>query len=189
MPSAASAMLWPRSPVRHPGSAVPVSEIAVWLRERVPADTDLDRPTMAELARRAGREQMRSGGRTSATTPRRASTSSSTATRTSTSGSSAGSTARAPATTTTTARRAPCACARARCYEDWFRVEEDGWVRERTTEHEAGGSFDFDAADIHGVRHPGERVRRRRPRSTSTRRRSGGWGTTSPALAGCAAWG
>jgi predicted metal-dependent enzyme (double-stranded beta helix superfamily) len=40
-------------------------------------------------------------------------------------------------------------------FEDWFRVEEDGWVRERTTEHGAGGSFDFDAADIHGVRHPG----------------------------------
>jgi len=39
--------------------------------------------------------------------------------------------------------------------EDWFRVEEDGWVRERTTEHGAGGRFDFDAADIHGVRHPG----------------------------------
>ncbi len=40
-------------------------------------------------------------------------------------------------------------------YEDWFRVEEDGWVRERTTVHTAGGTFDFDAADIHGVRHPG----------------------------------
>jgi predicted metal-dependent enzyme (double-stranded beta helix superfamily) len=40
--------------------------------------------------------------------------------------------------------------------EDWFRVEEDGWVRERTTEHPAGGHFDFDAADIHGVRHPGD---------------------------------
>ena len=40
-------------------------------------------------------------------------------------------------------------------YEDWFRVEEDGWVRERTTEHGAGGRFDFDASDIHGVRHPG----------------------------------
>lgn len=39
--------------------------------------------------------------------------------------------------------------------EDWFRVEEDGWVREHTTTHEAGGGFDFDAADIHGVRHPG----------------------------------
>jgi len=38
--------------------------------------------------------------------------------------------------------------------EDWFRVEEDGWVREHTTIHEAGGRFDFDAADIHGVRHP-----------------------------------
>lgn len=40
--------------------------------------------------------------------------------------------------------------------EDWFRIEEDGWVREHTTVHEAGGGFDFDAADIHGVRHPGE---------------------------------
>jgi predicted metal-dependent enzyme (double-stranded beta helix superfamily) len=40
-------------------------------------------------------------------------------------------------------------------YEDWFRIEEDGWVREHTTVHDAGGSFDFDAADIHGVRHPG----------------------------------
>lgn len=39
--------------------------------------------------------------------------------------------------------------------EDWFRVDEDGWIREKTTVHEAGGSFDFDAADIHGVRHPG----------------------------------
>jgi predicted metal-dependent enzyme (double-stranded beta helix superfamily) len=40
-------------------------------------------------------------------------------------------------------------------YEDYFRVEEDGWVREKTTVHEAGGTFDFDASDIHGVRHPG----------------------------------
>jgi hypothetical protein len=39
--------------------------------------------------------------------------------------------------------------------EDWFRVEEDGWVRERTREHGAGEQFDFDASDIHGVRHPG----------------------------------
>ena len=39
--------------------------------------------------------------------------------------------------------------------EDWFRVEEDGWVREHTTVHESGGRFDFDASDIHGVRHPG----------------------------------
>lgn len=39
--------------------------------------------------------------------------------------------------------------------EDWFRVEEDGWVRERTTTHQAGHGFDFDAGDIHGVRHPG----------------------------------
>jgi len=49
---------------------------------------------------------------------------------------------------------AVCVCEGTLC-EDWFRVEEDGWVRERTTVHEAGGTFDFDAADIHGVRHPG----------------------------------
>jgi hypothetical protein len=49
---------------------------------------------------------------------------------------------------------AVCVC-EGTLHEDWFRVEEDGWVRERTTVHEAGGSFDFDAADIHGVRHPG----------------------------------
>lgn len=39
--------------------------------------------------------------------------------------------------------------------EDFFRVEEDGWIRERTNVHDSGGHFTFDAADIHGVRHPG----------------------------------
>jgi predicted metal-dependent enzyme (double-stranded beta helix superfamily) len=39
--------------------------------------------------------------------------------------------------------------------EDWFRVEEDGWVREQTREHVPGAGFDFDASDIHGVRHSG----------------------------------
>jgi len=39
--------------------------------------------------------------------------------------------------------------------EDWFRVEEDGWVREHTRQHQTGEGFDLDAADIHGVRHPG----------------------------------
>ena len=36
--------------------------------------------------------------------------------------------------------------------EDHFHRDEDGWIRERTRRHEAGGSFDFDAAYIHGVR-------------------------------------
>ena len=49
---------------------------------------------------------------------------------------------------------AVCVC-EGTLFEDWFRIEEDGWVREQTTEHGAGGRFDFDAADIHGVRHPG----------------------------------
>ena len=34
--------------------------------------------------------------------------------------------------------------------------ERELLVREHTTVHEAGGRFDFDASDIHGVRHPGQ---------------------------------
>ena len=36
--------------------------------------------------------------------------------------------------------------------EDHFHRDDDGWIRERTRRHSAGGSFDFDAAYIHGVR-------------------------------------
>ncbi len=36
--------------------------------------------------------------------------------------------------------------------EDYFHRDDDGWIREQTREHAAGGSFDFDAAYIHGVR-------------------------------------
>jgi hypothetical protein len=39
--------------------------------------------------------------------------------------------------------------------EDFFQREADGWIREHTNVHEAGGHFHFDAADIHGVRHGG----------------------------------
>jgi hypothetical protein len=38
-------------------------------------------------------------------------------------------------------------------YEDYFRRDEDGWIREQTKRHDAGGQFDFDATYIHGVRH------------------------------------
>jgi hypothetical protein len=38
-------------------------------------------------------------------------------------------------------------------FEDYFHRDEDGWIRERTNRHEAGGTFDFDATYIHGVRH------------------------------------
>ena len=38
-------------------------------------------------------------------------------------------------------------------YEDFFHRDEDGWIRERTNRHVAGGQFDFDATYIHGVRH------------------------------------
>jgi hypothetical protein len=37
--------------------------------------------------------------------------------------------------------------------EDWFHVEED--VVRDTRRSTPRGRFDFDAADIHGVRHPG----------------------------------
>jgi predicted metal-dependent enzyme (double-stranded beta helix superfamily) len=39
--------------------------------------------------------------------------------------------------------------------EDYFQRAEDGWIREQTNIHTTGGHFHFDAADIHGVRHPG----------------------------------
>ncbi len=38
-------------------------------------------------------------------------------------------------------------------HEDYFQRDPDGWIREKTNTYEAGGHFDFDAADIHGVRH------------------------------------
>jgi predicted metal-dependent enzyme (double-stranded beta helix superfamily) len=40
------------------------------------------------------------------------------------------------------------------CEDSFFR-DPDGWIRERTREHQAGGGFDFPPAHIHGVRHPG----------------------------------
>jgi len=39
--------------------------------------------------------------------------------------------------------------------EDSFHRDDDGWMRERTREHDAGHGFDFPASYIHGVRHPG----------------------------------
>lgn len=38
-------------------------------------------------------------------------------------------------------------------FEDFFRREEDGWIRERTNRHDVGGQFDFDSTYIHGVRY------------------------------------
>lgn len=38
-------------------------------------------------------------------------------------------------------------------FEDYFHRDEDGWIREQTNRHAAGGQFDFDAAYIHGVRY------------------------------------
>lgn len=40
-------------------------------------------------------------------------------------------------------------------WEDFFQREPDGWIRERTRRHEAGGSFDFSSTYIHGVRNEG----------------------------------
>ena len=41
-------------------------------------------------------------------------------------------------------------------YEDYFCRDADGWIREKTNDHGVGGHFHFDAADIHGVRHAGD---------------------------------
>jgi Cysteine dioxygenase type I len=38
-------------------------------------------------------------------------------------------------------------------FEDYFHRGPDGWIREASREHRAGGSFDFDRTYIHGVRH------------------------------------
>jgi hypothetical protein len=38
-------------------------------------------------------------------------------------------------------------------FEDYFHRDEDGWIREKTNRHDAGGSFDFDSTYIHGVRY------------------------------------
>jgi hypothetical protein len=40
--------------------------------------------------------------------------------------------------------------------EDYFERGTDGWIREATRWHSAGGGFDFDATYIHGVRHGGD---------------------------------
>jgi hypothetical protein len=40
-------------------------------------------------------------------------------------------------------------------HEDHFGRDPDGWIREKTLEHAAGSVFDFDASYIHGVRHSG----------------------------------
>jgi hypothetical protein len=38
-------------------------------------------------------------------------------------------------------------------FEDYFHRDDDGWIREKTNRHAAGGQFDFDASYIHGVRY------------------------------------
>jgi len=49
---------------------------------------------------------------------------------------------------------AVCVC-EGTLWEDWFQREPDGWIREQTRKHEAGGSFDFGPTYIHGVRNEG----------------------------------
>ena len=135
-----------------------MTDIAAWLRTRVPADIDLDRPTMVGLAADLVQEvqfwQPFARHDTETRFYRQL--------------------YRDPNVDVwlicwvdgqstgyhdhDRSSGAVCVCT-GTLLEDWFRVEEDGWVRERTTTHEAGGSFDFDAADIHGVRHPGCRHR------------------------------
>lgn len=40
--------------------------------------------------------------------------------------------------------------------EDYFERGADGWIREATRSHPAGGGFSFDSTYIHGVRHAGQ---------------------------------
>jgi hypothetical protein len=39
--------------------------------------------------------------------------------------------------------------------EDYFHRDEDGWIREKTREHQPGSVLRFDSAYIHGLRHAG----------------------------------
>lgn len=39
--------------------------------------------------------------------------------------------------------------------EDYFYRDQNGWISERTRERPAGTGWHFDAASIHGLRHPG----------------------------------
>ncbi len=41
-------------------------------------------------------------------------------------------------------------------WEDYFQRQDDGWIREQTRKHDVGGSFDFAATYIHGVRNEGD---------------------------------
>ena len=129
-------------------------EITTWVRDRVPADVDLDRPAMSELASRIVLEEWlwRTYARHDKDTRFYRQL------------------YRDPNLDIwlicwvdgqrtgyhdhDRSSGAVCVC-EGTLYEDWFRVDEDGWVRERTTVHDAGGRFEFDASDIHGVRHPG----------------------------------
>jgi predicted metal-dependent enzyme (double-stranded beta helix superfamily) len=132
-----------------------VSDIATWVRERIAPDLDLDRPAMVDLARAIVRDESLWRPFARHDTEMRfyqqlyrdpnldiwlicwvAGQSTGYHDHDRSSG-------------------AVCVCEGV-LHEDWFRVDEDGWIREKTTVHEAGGSFDFDAADIHGVRHPGD---------------------------------
>ena len=63
-------------------------------------------------------------------------------------------------------------------FEDFFHRDEDGWIREQTNRHEAGGAVRL-RRHLH-PRRPPCRGARRPSRCTATRRRSGGWATTSP---------
>jgi hypothetical protein len=61
-------------------------------------------------------------------------------------------------------------------FEDYFHRDEDGWIREQTNRHEAGGAFDFDATYIHGVRYAAATAVSVHCYSPP----SGAWVTTSP---------
>ena len=172
-----------RSPNGHTVGVAEMSELAAWLRARVPADTDLDRPTMSALAAELAREEhlWRSS---STTTPEPASTSSCTATRTSTSGSSAGSRVRAPATTTTTGLPAQSACARECCSRTGFGSKRTaGSVSGRPSTQSADGSTSTRRTSTACVTREPD-TRRQRP-CTSIPPLSGAWATTSQARGVC----
>jgi predicted metal-dependent enzyme (double-stranded beta helix superfamily) len=131
-----------------------ISELAAWLRGRVPPDTDLDRPAMSQLAaelvatEHLWREHVRHDADARFYQQLYRDPNLDVWLICWVDGQSTG--------YHDHDRSSGAVCVSVGdLHADWFRGVVDGWVREPTTVHEAGGRFDFDASDIHGVRHPG----------------------------------
>ena len=132
-----------------------MNDIAPWITERLPADHELDRPALAELATNIGREEqlwrpfVRHDDETRFYQQLYRDPSIDVWLICWVSGQDTG------YHDHDRSSGAVYVC-EGSLYEDYFQRDEDGWIREKSYPHEAGGAFHFDGADIHGVRHAGD---------------------------------